>query len=255
MSRSLSSNIELYDYRRSTSATEPKYRCAGRRYKPIEIEQPTGITLFSALSELRCYETQFLDKVESNVSYLIRNSGKRDCTAIVACNLSTGTRIEYRVLEGGFGRRFKAMLKYEGPAGTLSKFDGEELDSWLSGPIIEMVQDLYAEFLKEHGPGRWQIRYLVERLRSNPTTYRAFAQQFAQSTLNLVQPFTKEMVKALAHLVYQQLSLRRFTIGSANSGQGEEGSNGCAKSSKQTVELSSSTISTLGTRTNEDENE
>jgi hypothetical protein len=194
-----------YDDFESAPASAPKPRAPVSL--PVKIEQPTGLTLTAALSELNWYKQTFLDQVEDDIKHYVECSRKRDCTAIVAIGPS-GSRRVYRISNDGWARRFITMVKHKDQLNpsdsSLPVYDGDGLDSYLSQPIMDRVGELHSQFLRDHGDVLGS--HLVERLRNNPEVYRAFARQFAQSVRDAGEPLTNELYEALVHLVQHQLS-------------------------------------------------
>jgi hypothetical protein len=194
-----------YDDFESVRASAPKSRAP--MYQPIKIEQPTGLTLTETLSKLNWYKETFLNQVENDIKDFIERSRKRDCTAIIAIRPS-GSRIVYRIQNDGWARRLRAMAKHKDRLNSgnssLPMYDGDQLDSYLSQPIMDRVGELHSQFLRDQGDVLGS--HMVERLRNNPEVYRAFARQFAQSVRDAGEPLTTELYEALVHLVQHRLS-------------------------------------------------
>ena len=174
-------------------------------YQAIRIDKPVGMSINQGVAELNKYKAQFLDKIEIEIWSLIKNSQIRNVTGIVA-----GGR-EYRCLptkDSGYIHRFAAMMRHKDEPGSdnpqLPTYNGEELDSWLSKPIMARVEKLYTEFVNEHSEIRGKI--MLEKLRNHPTAYKRVGQQFAKSLQESGEPLTEEMCKALVHIISEQLS-------------------------------------------------
>ena len=172
------------------------------QYRPIHLEKPVGMSVEDGVIALNQYKTEFLNEVESEVWDLIKNSQKRDVSAIVS-----GGRV-YRGPPNhtdGWTRRLWAMWRHkDNISSNLPVYDGEELDSWLTGQIMKKVEDLQKKFFAIHSDITGKV--MLQRLRETPTAHKAVAQQFVDSVRESGEPLTEEMCKHLIHLVSEQMS-------------------------------------------------
>ena len=205
-STQLSSSESDSDHETTSKSTEIRSKLAAYSTprttvcRPVTIAQPTGLSIDAALSKLNRYRDSFLDQVEAEVYSLIRNSRKRDCTAIVGIK-PDGRRVVFRVMDDTWTRRLIAMVKSEGSTPT---YKDDKLDSYLSQPIIEKVTSLHAQFLRSHG--NILGSYAIYRLRNNSAVRRQFAREFASSVRQAGKPLSDELAKSLIHLIHLQLS-------------------------------------------------
>jgi len=193
----------------SSDTSEPKYHyntgiqhTQHTQYQPIRIEKPVGMSVEEGVTELNRFKIIFLDEVESDIWHLIKNSKKRDVTAIVA-----GGK-EYRGPPDhtdGWTRRLWAMLRNKNTINSaLPVYEGEELDSWLTGQIMERAETLYEKFIISHSDIRGKV--MLQQLRETPTAHKAIARQFVASVRESGEPLSEEMCKTLIHLISEQMA-------------------------------------------------
>jgi len=103
-------------------------------YQQIPIAKPKGMSVEEGVAALNGYNYDFLDQAEAEVRRFIKNSRKRDVTAIV-----TGGQVYqgFPDYSGGYLSHFKVMMKHKGDG--LPVYADEELDSWLTEHIMDIA--------------------------------------------------------------------------------------------------------------------
>jgi hypothetical protein len=169
--------------------------------------QRTALTLDEAVLELNRYRRAFLKQVQRQVKELIAKKSKRECTAIVATD-SSGRRTTWTACERGWRRRAWYMIR-KGDGGdpekpSLPLYEGEHLDSSLSAPIVEKVNEIHAQFLAQHGDVI--VKHMMERIRYNPQLQRVIAIHTVSTLRDAARPLTDEMKNIVFNLVLLELS-------------------------------------------------
>lgn len=187
---------------KSENALQSTTSSSTRSHQAVHIESMPGIPVEFGLSQLNNYREEFLNEVESEVRRLIRSSEKRDLTAVVANGMV------YRgppVHIDGWGRRLWAMIKHSWSSDNkLPTYNGEELDSWLTGKICEKVDEVHLNFLQSHSDICGKV--MLQRLRDHPPAIEALVHQFAASAREAGKPITDEMCKGLIHVISSQMA-------------------------------------------------
>lgn len=145
--------------------------------------------------------------MKQEVKELVADRSKSDCTAVVAIS-SSGQRTVHRAWKGQWRRRVWAIIWHKdrgySEKPSLPRYAGEDLDSYLSEPILEKVTEIHSQFLAEHGDVI--EKHLLERVHQNPHIQRVIARHTVSTLRAAMEPLTDEMYKTLVHLIQLQLS-------------------------------------------------
>lgn len=97
---------------------------------------------------------------------------------------------------------FTAMIKHKGP--ELPKYKDTYLDSYLSQPILQRVQEIWAEFMKDHS--EVVSATTVKMLANDPNIARKLAEQIVSSMQAAGKPMTDELRQNIVQFLTEQVS-------------------------------------------------
>ena len=135
---------------------------------PPKVFRPTGAALTETLDALDKDEGKFLDAAEAAVRRKIEGTKRMDCIAIIQVYPSGYRRYISLTDPKDWTRRFIEMARHK--EDTLPKYERNELDSYLSRPIIDTIGEVRATLFKDRDETIG--KFLIGMLNDNSTVQR-----------------------------------------------------------------------------------
>ena len=159
-----------------------------------------------AVAEFNLRQKKFLKQVEKGIRSLVKNTSKTECLSVIATS-SSRKQTRYQPWGSAWRKRFRAVRKHKShdpEVPTFPEYDGETLDSPLSKPIQNKVQELYRQFYQQNSD---IVNGLIaDRLRHRPDVQQAIQLQIIAAIRSSVAPVSTEIYEHIAHHIVQVLT-------------------------------------------------
>ncbi|KPI41795.1 putative transcriptional regulatory protein [Cyphellophora attinorum] len=174
-----------------------------KRETPILIKR---LSIDAAVAEFNLRQEKFLRQVRKEIRSLVKNTSKTECLSVIATGPSGAPKL-HKPWGRAWQRRFWAVRKHksENPSEpSFPVYDGETLDSPLSTPIQNKVQDVYRQFYRQNSDIVDGL--IAHHLYRHPDVQEAVTIHIAAAIRSSVAPVSKEIYDNIARHIVQALT-------------------------------------------------
>ncbi|KAH8831974.1 hypothetical protein DL96DRAFT_1812724 [Flagelloscypha sp. PMI_526] len=157
--------------------------------------------LDEALNKLEANKQPFIKAIESRIYNKIRHTSRLDCTAIVERHSGYSTTIRLTDPKD-YARRFVHFVRTDA---RNRRYKGNDLDSYLSDDIAEIVQEEYSKYITDNVDELGKaIRTMIA---DNKVITNSFRRQIVINLKNSTTPLTAHAAEKMADALMQSLNI------------------------------------------------
>jgi hypothetical protein len=161
-----------------------------------------GSQISRALDKLDNHKGVFIEELKERIYNKIRFTSRLDCTAILE-RVDEKTTWTWRISEGKpYAKRFVKFIRTDVEKRS---YDGHELDSYLSGPIAEIVQDEYSKYITKNIDEVGKA--VLSMIAQDNTILNSLRRQIAMNLKNSTTPLTNHAINQLTDALMQSLDI------------------------------------------------
>jgi hypothetical protein len=158
--------------------------------------------LEASLDKLEANKGPFIAAIEQKTYSKIRSTSRLDCTAIVE-RIDSESHFTWRMNEGKpYAQRFVKFIRSND---SDRRYNGHDLDSFLSDPIAKIVQNEYAEYINDNVD---EVGKAIMSMISNDSlVVNSLRRQIVMNLKNSSTPLSNHAVEKMADALIQSLDI------------------------------------------------